>query len=92
MCSSPQQDIHIHLTCGDEQGIGIPRWDDRVAMSKTDPQATVCHDFREREVGGIDIEISFDQLQIGGDLAEELEGIAIRQITQTEDLADFPWG
>lgn len=50
MCSSPQQDIHIHLARGNEQGIGIPRWDDSVAMSETNPETTMCHDFREREV------------------------------------------
>ena len=91
MCSSPQQDVHVHLACGNEQGISIPRWDDRVAMSETNPQATVCHDFGEREVGRIDIEVPLDQLQVGSDLTEELEGIAICQITQTEYLADFTW-
>lgn len=92
MCSSPQQDIHVHLTSGDEQGVCIPRRDDGVAMGETNAKTTMGNDLGEREVGRIDVEITLDQLQIGGDLAEEFEGVAIRQVAQTEDLADFARG
>lgn len=92
MCSSPQQDIHVHLASGDEQGVCIPRRDDGVAMGEANAKTTVGNDLGEREVGRIDVEITLDQLQIGGDLAEELEGVAIRQVAQTEDLADLAGG
>jgi hypothetical protein len=52
----------------------------------------MIYDLREREVGGIDIIVALDHLQVRSDLAEEVICIAIGQVTQAEDLADLPGG
>ena len=46
-------------------------------------------DFRWREVRCFDIEVSFDNLEIGGDSSEEVIGCIIREVSKTEDLADL---
>ena len=89
MRAAPQQYIYIHLACSDEQGIGVPRGNDGVTMSEADAETTVSHDFGERKVGRVDIEVSFDQLQVWGDLPQELESASIGEVAETEDLADL---
>lgn len=60
-----------------------------MAMGKADTQAAMGNDFGEREIGRVDIEVALDQLEVWGDLAEEFEGVAVREVAETEDLADF---
>ncbi|PKX94421.1 alanine--glyoxylate transaminase [Aspergillus novofumigatus IBT 16806] len=40
MCASPQQDIYVHLAGRDQEGIGIARRNDGMAMSKANAEAT----------------------------------------------------
>lgn len=63
-----------------------------MSVSKADAQATVIYDLGKRQVGGVDIVVALDHLQVRGDLAEELICIAIGQVTQAEDLADLAGG
>lgn len=63
-----------------------------MSVCKADAQAPVIHDLGEREVGGVDIIVALDHLQVRGDLAEELICFAIGQVSQAEDLADLSWG
>jgi hypothetical protein len=42
----------------------------------------VCDHFRERQVRRIDVEVALDDLQIGRDAAEELEGFFGRYVSQ----------
>ena len=58
-------------------------------MGEANAKTPVRGDLGERKIRRIDIEITFYQLQVRRDLAKELESVAIRQISQTEDLADF---
>ncbi len=37
-------------------------------------------DFREREVGGFDVEIALDDLQVRRDLAEEVVGFFVGEV------------
>lgn len=60
-----------------------------MAMSEANAKTPVRGDFGEGKIRRIDIEITFNQLQVRRDLAKELESVAIRQISQTQDLADF---
>ena len=67
MCASPQQYVDVHLSCHNQQAIGIPRGDGRVAMSEAYSQRPVCNDFGEAEAGGFGVEIAFHNLEIGCD-------------------------
>lgn len=60
-----------------------------MSVCNADAQAAVIHDLGEREVGGVDIVVTLDHLQVWSDLAEELICFAIGQVSQTEDLADL---
>lgn len=91
MGTSPEQNIDIHLACRNQKRVGISRGDDRVAMGEPDAKAAVGHDFGEGEIGRVDVEVTFDQLQIGSDLAEEFKGVAVGEVAQTQDLADLAW-
>lgn len=90
--TAPKQDIHVHLPGCDQQRIGVTRRDDGVSVSETDAQAAVIYDLGEREVGGVNIVVTLDHLQVWGNLAEELIGIAIGEVSQAEDLADLAGG
>jgi hypothetical protein len=46
----------------------------------------------QRKVGRVDIEIALDHLQVRGYLAEEVIGLAVRQVTETKGLADLAGG
>lgn len=63
-----------------------------MTMSEADAQTAVSDDLGEREVGGVDVVVALDHLQVWGDLAEELIGLAVGQVAQTEDLADLARG
>lgn len=60
-----------------------------MSMSKADAQAAMVYDLGEREVGGVDIVVALDHLQVRGDLTEKLICLAVGQVTQAEDLADL---
>lgn len=45
MRTPPEQDIYVHLTGRDEERIGIPGRNDRMAMSKPNPETPVGYDF-----------------------------------------------
>jgi hypothetical protein len=63
-----------------------------MSVSEADAQATVIYDLGERKIGGVDIVVALDHLQVWRDLAEEVICIAIGQVTQAEDLADLAGG
>lgn len=48
--------------------------------------------FREGKVGRLDVEIAFDNLEVGRDGAEVLVRQRGSQVSQTKDLADFAGG
>jgi hypothetical protein len=41
------------------------------------------------KVGRVDIEIALDHLQVRGDLAKKVIGLAVGQVTETKGLADL---
>ena len=45
-----------------------------MAVREADAQAAVRDDFREGEIGRVDVEVAFDDLQVGGYGAEEVVG------------------
>lgn len=47
MGAAPEQHIDIPLTGGDQEGVGIARRNDGVAMRKADAETAVGHDFGE---------------------------------------------
>ena len=52
----------------------------------------MCHNFREREVRCVDVKVTFHELQVGRELAEEFEGRAVCEVAKAEDLSDLSWG
>lgn len=48
-----------------------------MAMREPDPQVAVGDDFGEREVCGVDIEVTFDDLEVWGGGAEEVVGFFV---------------
>ena len=51
-----------------------------MAMGKPNPETAVGHNLGERKIRRVDIEIALDELQIGGNLTEEFEGVAVSQV------------
>lgn len=49
----------------------------------------MCDDFGESEIGCVNVEVAFHYLEIGCDGAQELEGRAVGEVPQAEDLADL---
>lgn len=82
MCTTPQENIYIHLARRNQQRVGIGGWYDRVAVGESDPQAAMVHDLRERKVGRVDIVVALDHLQVWGYIAEEVIGLAVGQVSQ----------
>lgn len=80
MCSSPEKDIYIHLTSRDEQRIRVARGNDGVAMGEADAETAMGDDFGERKTGRVDVEVASHQLQVGGDLPQKLEGVAVGEV------------
>jgi hypothetical protein len=58
-------------------------------VREADAQRAVGDDARERQVGRFRVEVALDDLQVGCDGAQELVRVAVRQVAQAEDLADF---
>lgn len=52
-----------------------------MTMGKANPQSTMGDDLGQRKVGGIDIEIALDDLQIRSDLTEELVCFFVREVS-----------
>lgn len=50
------------------------------------------HHFRQGQVGRIDVEIAFDDLEVGRDGAEVVVRQRGREVSETEDLPDFAGG
>lgn len=61
-------------------------------MGKSDAQTAMSHDLGQRQIGRVDIVVSLDELKVRGDLAEELKGLAVGEVAQAENLADFAGG
>ena len=62
VCTSPQQNINIHMPRCNQQAVRIARRYNRMPMCETDTQGAVRHDFGEGEVGCLDVKVSFDDL------------------------------
>jgi len=77
MRTTPKQHINIHMPCSNQQTIRVTRRNDRVAMSEANAEGAVGDHFRESEVGGLGVEIAFDDLQIWGDGAEVVVGFFV---------------
>lgn len=92
MGAAPEQHVDVHLAGGDEQAVRVARGDDGVAMGEADAQRAVGDDLGEGEVGGLDVEVALDDLQVGGGAAQEVVRVLVGEITETEDLADFARG
>jgi hypothetical protein len=61
-----------------------------MAMGKTDAERTMVHDAEDSSIGrgvrrirGREVEVSFDELQIWGNVSQELVGGCISQIAKT---------
>lgn len=67
----------------DQQAIGVPRWYDRVPMSKPYPQRSMRDDFGKSQIRRLDVTVTFDDLKIRRDLSEKIVGFFIRQVPQT---------
>jgi hypothetical protein len=80
MCSSPQKDIYVHLTSRDEQRIRVARRNDSVAMGEANAETAMSNDLGERKVGRVNIKVTLDQLQVGCNLSQKLEGVAICEV------------
>lgn len=48
MRAAPAQHIDVHLPRGDEEGVRVPRRNDRVPVREPDAQTAVRDDFAER--------------------------------------------
>lgn len=51
-----------------------------MAVGKANPQGTMGDDLGQRKIGGVDIEIALDDLQIRSDLAEEFVCFFVREV------------
>jgi hypothetical protein len=60
-----------------------------VPVREADAQRAVRDDFGEGEVRRFDVEVAFDDLQVGRDAAEEFICFAVRDVAEAQDLADF---
>lgn len=89
MRATPEQNVDVHLPGCNQQRIRVAGRDDGMAVCEANAQATMVDNLGEREVRGVDIEITFDHLQVGGYLAEEVIGLAVGQVAQTKDLTDL---
>ncbi len=92
MGAAPKQDIDIHLPRRDQQGVGVGGRDDGVAVGETDAEGAMGDDFGEGELGGFDVEVAFDDLQVGRDLPEEVVGFFAGEVAEAEGLADLAGG
>ena len=63
-----------------------------MAVGETDAQRAVRDDFGEGQVGRLDVVVTLDDLQVRGDLAEEVVGFFVGEVAEAEDLADFAGG
>lgn len=61
-------------------------------MRETYAQTAMRHDLLEGQIGRLDVEIPLDDLQVRRYAAEELECLFRRDVSQTQDLADFSGG
>lgn len=92
MGTPPQQHIDVHVSCSDQQTIGIPRWNDGMAMREANAQGAMSDDLGEGKVGGLGVEIALDDLEVRGHGAEVVVGLLVSQVAETEDLGDFVGG
>jgi len=99
MGAAPQQHIDVHLARGNQQGIRISRRDDGVAVCEADAEGAVGDDFGEGEVGGqvwreqgFGVEVAADELEVGGEGAQEVVGCGRGEVAEAERLADFAGG
>ena len=63
-----------------------------MAVREADAQRAVTDDFGERQLRRFDVEVAFDDLEVGGDGAQEVVGFFRRQVAEAEGLADFAGG
>lgn len=61
-------------------------------MGEADAERAVGDDLREGEVGGFDVEVALDDLEVGRDGAQEVVGGFVGQVAEAEDLGDFAGG
>jgi hypothetical protein len=60
-----------------------------MAMSEAYPQRAMSHDFGEGVVGRLNVEVSFDNLQIGRNGSEEFPRFPVCYVAEAEDLANL---
>jgi hypothetical protein len=87
--AAPQQHVDVHLAGCNQQTVAVARRHNRMSMCKADAQRAVRHDLGQREVGRLDVEVAFYDLQVRRDGAQELVGVAVGDVSEAEDLADF---
>lgn len=63
-----------------------------MAMCESDTERAVRDDFRGSEVGGFDVVVALDDLEVGGDGAEVVVGFPVGEVAEAEDLGDFVGG
>ena len=82
MRSSPQEHIAVQPPRLNQQAIAICLRHDCVTMGKSYSEAPMDDNLMNRQAGGLDIEVTFDDLNIGSDAAEELVGFFVGEVTE----------
>ena len=62
-----------------------------MAVGEAYPQRAMRDDLGEGVVVGLDIEVALDYLQVRRYRAEEIPGLAIGEVAETQYLTDLPW-
>ena len=90
MGTAPNQNINIHLTSRDQQAIGIALRYYSVSMCKTYTQSTVLNNFGQSQICSVNIVVALDEVQIRCHLPKKIVRFFVGEVSQTDDLPNFP--
>ena len=91
MGAAPAEHVDVELVGLGQQQVRLVG-DEGEALEEADAQGAVGDDLGQRQGGGLDVEATLDDLEVGGDAAEVLVGVLVGQVAEAEGLAYLAWG
>ena len=80
MCSPPKEHVYIHMPCRDQKAVRVSGRQYSMTMGEPDSHRAMRDHFRERKIGGLDVEITLDDLEIGSQSSQEIVGVFVGQV------------